>query len=389
MKVHQAYRYELAPNIAQRIMLAKHAGASRFAYNWGLARRIERFETREGKEKFTSAMEQHKDLNVLKTTEYPWMYEVSKCAPQEALRDLERAFRNFWNGRKAGRGTGFPKFKKKGTNDSFRLTGSINVKDRRHIQLPRLGILKTKEKTDKFKGDILSATVRREADRWYVSLTVETERPHPVPVQGETVGIDVGLTTFLAQSDGKKIDAPKPLQKVLKRLVKAQRQHCKKAKGSSNRKSSAFRISRIHRKVRNIRSDFLHKTSTELAKTKSVIVIEDLNVKGMMQNRKLSRHIADVGWGELRRQLEYKAKWYGSKLLVAPRFFASSKTCSGCDYVMADMDLKVREWTCPDCSSLHDRDINAAQNLKKYHTGSSPEINACGDCSIGTKSNLC
>jgi putative transposase len=389
MKVHQAYRYELDPNVVQRILLAKHAGAARFAYNWGLGKRIERFETKEGKEKFTSAMEQHKELNVLKTIEYSWMYEVSKCAPQEALRDLERAFRNFWNGRKAGRDTGFPKFKKKGINDSFRLTGSIHVKERRHIRLPRLGIIRTKEDTGKFKGHILSATVSREADRWYASLTVETERPDPLPVHGEVVGIDVGLTTFVVQSDGIKVDAPKPLQKALKRLAKVQRQHSKKVKGSHNRRKSAFKISRIHRRVKNIRSDFLHKTSTALAKTKSVIVIEELHVKGMMQNRKLSRHIADVGWGELRRQLEYKTRWYGSKLVIAPRFFASSKACSVCGYVMTDMDLSVRTWSCPDCSSVHDRDINAALNLKKYHTGSSPGIYACGDCSAGTKNTLC
>ena len=306
MKVHQAYRYELDPNVAQRILLAKHAGASRFAYNWGLARRIERFEKKEGKEKFTSAIEQHRELNVVKATEYPWMYETSKCAPQEALRDLERAFRNFWTGRKAGRTTGFPKFKKKGIGDSFRLTGSIHIKDKRHLQLPRLGIMKTKEGTEKFKGKILSATVSRQADRWYVSLTVETVREDPVLIQGETVGIDVGLTTFLVQSDGEKIDAPKPLQKALKRLAKVQRQHCKKVKGSHNRKRSAFKISRIHRKVKNIRTDFLHKTSTKLAKTKAVIVIEDLQVKGMMQNRKLSRHIADAGWGSFAGSLSTK-----------------------------------------------------------------------------------
>jgi putative transposase len=198
-----------------------------------------------------------------------------------------------------------------------------------------------------------------------------------------------GSVTSVVQSDGIKVDAPKPLQKALKRLAKVQRQHSKKVKGSHNRRKSVFKISRIHRRVKNIRSDFLHKTSTALAKTKSVIVIEDLHVKGMMQNRKLSRHIADVGWGELRRQLEYKTRWYGSKLVIAPRFFASSKTCSVCGYMMADMDLSVRTWSCPDGSSLHDRDINAALNLKKYHTGSSPEINACGDCSAGTKNTLC
>lgn len=257
------------------------------------------------------------------------MYEVSKCAPQEALRDLHRAFTNFWSGRKAGRNTGFPKFKKKGANDSFRLTGSIHIKGDR-IQLPRLGTVKSKESTDKFHGRILSATVTREADRWYVSLTTETERETPQPVMGDIVGVDVGLTDFAVLSDGTKLDAPKPLGKALKRLKRTQKQHSKKTKGSQNRRKSAFKIARIHRKVKNIRCDFLHKVTTTLAKTKSVIVVEDLNVKGMMQNGKLSRHIADVGWGEFRRLLEYKTKWYGSVLAVAPRFLASSKQCSNC-----------------------------------------------------------
>ena len=141
--------------------------------------------------------------------------------------------------------------------------------------------------------------------------------------------------------------------------------------------------------MKNIRRDFLHKTTTELSKTKSVLVIEDLHVKGMIQNGKLARHIADVGWGEFRRQLEYKTKWYGSELVIAPRFFASSKQCSSCGYVMADMPLSVREWLCPECQSLHDRDVNAAQNLKKYHTGSSPGIYACGDCSGGAVGSYC
>ena len=388
MQVTQAYRYELEPTVKQRISLAQHAGIARFTYNWGLQRRIAQFELKEGKEKFTSAIKQHKELNAIKASEYPWMYEASKCAPQEALRDLDRAFKNFWQGKKAGRNIGFPKFKKKGVDDSFRLTGSIHVNEN-HIQLPRLGKVRSKENTEKFKGRILSATVRREADRWFVSLTVEVERTIPQPVRGEVVGIDVGLTSFATLSDGTKIEAPKPLNKAQRQLKRAQRQHSKKTKGSNNRKKSAFKLSRIHRKVKNIRRDFLHKTTTTLTKTKSVLVIEDLHVKGMIRNGKLSRHIADVGWGEFRRQLEYKTIWYGSELVVAPRFFASSKQCSSCGFVMADMPLGVREWLCPECQSLHDRDTNAAQNLKQYHTGSSPGIHACGDCSGGAVGNYC
>jgi len=382
MQVHQAYRYELDPNAAQRVLLAKHAGVARFAYNWGLQKRIELFETNEGKDRFTTAIAQHRVLNALKASAFPWMYEVSKCAPQEALRDLERAFRNFWRGRQAGRNVGFPRFKKKGVSDSFRLTGSIQVQSQA-VQLPRLGKLRTKEATEKFSGRVLSATVSREADRWYVSLAVETERPDPVPVQGEAVGVDVGIDAFATLSDSTKIASPNPLHKALKRLRRASKQHSRKTRGSNNRKKSACRLARLHRRVKNIRRDFLHKTSTTLAKTKSVIVVEDLHVKGMLQNKHLARHIADAGWGDFRRMLAYKTVWYGSTLVVAPRFYASSKTCSSCGHLMSELPLQIRSWSCPACSAHHDRDINAAMNLQRFSTGSSPGIDACGDCSGG------
>ena len=362
MKINRAYRYELDPNREQQILLAKHAGVARFAYNWGLARRIELYQ-QTGKS--TNAIEQHRELNRLKKTQFPWMYEVSKCAPQEALRDLDRAFRNFFRGRKGGRKVGFPRFKKKGRNDSFRLTGAIHVRDRA-VQLPRLGMIRLKE-VPHVQGRILSATVSREADRWFVSLTVEEEIPDPAPVEGPACGIDVGLSHFatIVTEDGEvvKIEAPKPLEHYLRILRRRQRRHSRKQKGSSNRKKSALRLARLHRRIRNIRRDFLHKLSTHLAKTKRVIVVEDLNVTGMLRNPQLARYIADAGWGEFRRMLEYKTQWYGSKLLVANRYYPSSKTCSVCGHVMDKMPLHIREWTCQICGTHHDRDANAAMNL--------------------------
>ncbi|MBE3574678.1 MAG: IS200/IS605 family element transposase accessory protein TnpB [Firmicutes bacterium] len=362
MKMNRAYRYELDPNVQQRILLAKHAGAARFAYNWGLARRIE-FYQQTGKS--TNAMEQHRELNRLKKTQFPWMYEVSKCAPQEALRDLDRAFRNFFRGLKEGRRTGYPRFKKKGRDDHFRLTGAIHVFDRA-VQLPRLGRIRLKERPQ-VQGRILSATVSREADRWFVSLTVEAEIPEPVPIHGPACGIDVGLSHFatVAASDGSvvKIQAPKPLGRYLRILRRRQRQHSRRQQGANNRRKSALRLARLHRRIRNIRKDFLHKLSTHLAKTKRVIVVEDLNVAGLVQNQRLARHIADMGWGEFRRMLAYKAIWYGSQLLVANRYYPSSKTCSVCGHVLETLPLHVREWTCPACGTHHDRDMNAAKNL--------------------------
>ena len=380
MKISCAYRYELKPNCAQQVLLAKHAGVARFAFNWGLAQRKALYEE---EKKSTNAIEQHRLLNSLKHSEFPWMYEVSKCAPQEALRDLDRAFQNFYRGIRQGQQIGFPKFKKKYERDSFRLTGTIKIEGSQ-VQLPRLGKIRLKE-ISKVRGKILSATLIREADRWYVNLAVELERPDPQPVQGDKVGIDLGLSCFAALSSGEKIYAPKPLAKSLQCLKRASRRHSRKLQGSNNRKKSARRLSCLHRKNRNIRRDFLHKQSTILAKTKSVIVLEDLDVKSLSRRSQLSRSISDAGWGEFRRMLEYKTRWYGSTLNLAPRYYPSSKTCSKCSHQVKELPLSIRQWECTECRTIHDRDVNAAKNLLRFSTGSSPGTNACGDTSGGAR----
>ena len=378
MKRNFAYRREVDPNKSQCTHCYQHAGVARFAFNWGLGLRIALYEN---EKKHTNAIAQHKLLNSLKQTDFPWMYEVSKCAAQEALRDLDKAYKNYFEGLKSSQPIGLPKFKKKGEHDSFRLTGTIKV-TATHIQLPRLGLIRLKETTH-IEGNILSVTISREADRWYASILVEQEFEPPQPIQAPSVGIDVGLTCFAALSTEEKIYAPKPLAKKLKRLQRLSKQHSKKIKGSKNRKKSALKLARFHRKIGNIRRDFLHKVSTKLAKTKSVIVIEDLDVKGMIQ-KGLSRPISDASWGTFARMLEYKTKWYGSQLVKAPRFFPSSKKCSKCDYIAEKMPLSVRAWTCPCCKTDHDRDVNSAINLEQYHTGSSPGIYACGDTSAAS-----
>jgi putative transposase len=382
MKVNRAYRYELKPNQKQCILLAKHAGTARFAYNWGLAQRIELYEK---EKKSTNAIEQHKLLNSLKTTQFPWIYEVSKCSPQEALRDLDKAFKNFFRGLKQKQNVGFPKFKTKGMHDSFRLTGTIKIHNNM-VQLPNLGILRLKEQSQ-LQGRILSATISREADRWYVSLAVEQLQEDPKPVLGEAIGLDVGINCFAALSNGEKIVSPKPLEKKMKRLKRASKQHSKKLKGSNNRKKSALKLARQHRQIGNIRRDFHHKFSTQLAKTKSVIVIEDLDIKGMLSGKRYNRSIHDAGWGEFRRMLEYKTTWYGSKLVIAPRFFPSSKICSSCNFLADTMPLSIRQWICPSCKTSHDRDINSAKNLLNYYTESSSGNYACGDPSNGGTGN--
>jgi putative transposase len=375
MTVNQAFRYELDPTVRQQKLLAKAAGTARYAFNWGLnlCKRL----VNAGKP-VPHAAELHRRWNAEKP-QRSWVYGVSKCCGQEALRDLDRAFANFWSGRKKGRRVGFPRFRRKhGRRDAFRLTGSIKVHPR-SVTLPRLGCVRTKETTEKFRGRILSATVSREADRWYVSLAVEVERDDPQPVEGPVVGIDLGLKSFAVVSDGARLESPKPLAKARRRLRHRQRLHSRKQRGSRNRRKSAAGLARLHRRIRCQRMDFLHKATTDLAKTKSVIVVEDLAVQGMIRNRHLSRSIADAGWSEFQRMLEYKTTWYGSRLVIAPRFYPSTKTCSACGHTKAEISLGERVFRCEGCGAEIDRDLNAARNLASLVAGSSPETrNACG-----------
>lgn len=375
MKIVRGYKTELDLNNAQITMCLKHAGAARFAYNWGLKRYQEEYAAGN---RAPSAISLHKELNALKKTDFPWMYEVSKCAAQEALRDLEQAFKHFfrkcklkkqgnWKGK-----CGYPRFKsrKKGIG-SFRLTGAIHVYER-SVQLPRLGKLRLKEKsfipTSGIK--ILSATVSEQAGRWFVSVQAEEEVADPIPATGKAIGVDLGIKTLATISDGRMIDNPKALRKNLKKLKRLSRSHSRKIKGSKNRKKAARKLARMHARIAHIRQDALHKaTSTIVAKTKpdserpSSIVIEDLNISGMLKNHKLSRAIADVGLSKFRRQIEYKSSQAGSTVKIVSRWYPSSKTCSACGWVDENQTLNDRMFVCIDCGLVLDRDMNAAQNL--------------------------
>lgn len=324
----------------------------------------------------------------------PGSCEVSKCAPQEALRDLDRAYENYWRGRKQGRRVGFPRFKRRGRcSERFRLTGAIRVDDGA-VVLPRIGRVATKEPTIKFRGRILSATCRRETDRWYVAVTVQVRRPDPVPLDGPVVGIDRGIAVFAVCSDGTRIDSPRALDRSLRRLRYRARSVSRKKVGSANRRRAVMGLARLHRRIRYQRLDSLHKATTALAKAKSVIVVEDLHVAGMVRNRHLARAISDQGWAEFHRQLIYKCQWYGSTLLIAPPFYPSSKACSRCGLVKSRLPLNMRTYRCDGCGLAIDRDLNAARNLVALAgraatiphevAGSSPETeNACGGESTG------
>jgi putative transposase len=361
---------------------------------WGLAKCQERYEA-EGK--WYSAIELHRLWNVEKKADpgLAWWAANSKCAYQEAFRDLDRALRDFIaskRGERKGRRLGFPRFKKRGRcKDSFRFsTGPIRCA-RAAVTLPRLGIIGTCESTRKLTrrldagtARVLSATVSRTAHRWFVSFTVQVERviPEPHARPGSAIGIDLGIKMLLTGVDNAgnvvMVAGPKPLRMALRTLRRAGRSHSRTARGSANRRKASARLARIHARVAGIRADALHKATTDLARRYETVVIEDLNVAGMTRNRRLARAIADQGFGAARRMLAYKTSWNGGQLLVAGRFYPSSKTCSGCGAVKTKLSLSDRTYRCQTCGLTDDRDVNAARNLLTLAASGAERINACG-----------
>jgi putative transposase len=375
MIVLRAYQTELDLNHAQASACARHAGAARFAYNWGLEQKQAAY--RAG-EKVPTAIDLHRRLNALKQTDFPWMYEVSKCAPQEALRNLDQAYAHFFRRvkeKKAGQKVkvGFPKFKsKKHGRGSFRLTGTIHVFERA-IQLPRLGVLRLKESgyLPTQGVHLLSATVSEKAGRWFVSLQVEQEIPDPEKRAKLVVGVDLGISHLATLSDGTVFENPHALRSSLQKIKRLQRIVSRRQKGSANRRKAAGRLACAHARVANLRKDTLHQITTRLARTKSIVVLEDLQVSGMTKNHHLAQAILDVGWAEFRRQLTYKGKWYGCEVIVADRFFPSTKRCSFCGWEQK-IGLGERGYRCPNCERVLDRDLNAAINLEQWETD--PEV---------------
>jgi putative transposase len=376
--LQQAFRFELDPNRAQRVLLAKSVGASRYVYNWGLAESQGVYQVTGKRPRLGELKAQ---LVALKKSEAPWLYEVSAHIGQQALVDLDRAFERYFKGVQGeGPRSGFPRFKRKGERDSARLY-EVTL-DERHIRLPNIGRVRLKETRSErgFERRILSATVRRRADRWFVSLCVEREREvlgtRPVRGGSDVVGVDLGLSAAAVIHDGQTTRMVVPrraLRANLHRLRRLDRQLARKQRGSRNREKAKLKRARLHYRLSCQRQDFLHQLSSSLARTKSVIVLEDLHVKGMQRNRSLSLSIGDAGMGELRRQLAYKSDWYASHLIVADRFFPSSKLCSGCGVIRATLRLSDRIFDCDACGFSLARDENAAINLHKLGLAQLPE----------------
>ena len=375
-----AHKIALDPAPEQAIYFSRAAGTARFAWNWALGRWQEDYalwkEYQCGPKPSEASL--RRELNALKPDAFPWMLEVTKNAPQQAIRNLGAAFKNFFEGRAE-----YPKFKKKGVSrDSFRADNgpdklhpnAVDV-DGKRIKLPVIGWVKMREAI-RFNGKIKSAIVSRTADRWFVSLSVEVDYVLPVRETQTAGGVDLGVKALATLSDGTIIEAPKALRRNLKTLQRRSRSHSRKTKGSANRRKSAARLARLHARIANVRQDALHKATTKIVRRFDVIGIEELNVRGMMANGKLSRAVADVGMFEFRRQIEYKAAMHGVRIVVASPWYPSSKTCSDCNRIHTGLTLSDREWTCDGCGVIHDRDHNAAINLKNMAASSA--VTACG-----------
>jgi putative transposase len=377
--VQEAFRFELDPNLAQRVLLAKSVGASCYVYNWGLAKSQRQYELTGKRPRLGELKAQ---LVELKKSEAPWLYEVSAHIGQSALRDLNAAFERFFMSVKGEGGpkAGFPRFKRKGERDAARLY-EVALEER-NIRLPNIGRVRLKERRASrgFEGRILSATIRRRADRWFVSLCVERERriAEPRPLRGprDIVGVDLGLAAAAVIHDGsgtRVIEPQRALRRNLARLRRLDRQLAREQRGSRNREKAKLRRAQLHYKISCKRQDYLHQLTSSLTRTTSVIVLEDLHVKRMARNRSLALSVGDAGMGELRQQLAYKSEWYGSTLIVADRFFPSSKLCSGCGTIKDTLPLGERVYTCDPCALVLDRDENAATNLPRLGLAQLPE----------------
>lgn len=373
MLIAKTFRYRLDPNALQRGLFARFAGCCRFVFNQGLTERKASYES-EGKT--LSYADQCKALPGMKQAEETtWLGEVHSQVLQQALKDLDAAYQNFFRRMKSGEVPGFPRFKKKGQKDAFRYPQGVKV-DGGRVYLPKIGWVKYRDSRP-VEGKILQATIKREGERWFISLACEVELPDNAPVavtEERAVGIDVGLKSFCILSDGTEIENPRFLKKALGKLRHAQRLLSRKTKRSNNWKRQVAKVVRLHVCVKNARRDFAHKVSTGIVKNHDVIAVENLNIKGMMKNRHLSRAISDVGWGLFLNMLRYKAEWAGKHFVRIGRFEATSKRCSACGE-KKPMPLSVRTYVCDGCGLVMDRDWNASLNVR---AAGLVVLNACG-----------
>ena len=368
-----AHRIRLDPNKVQATYLVRAAGVARFAFNWALDEWQKQYAARLADPVLPAPSQQslRRQLNAIKREQFPWMLEVTKNAPQMAIIQLGKAFENFFAHR-----AGYPRPRRKGVHDRFSVTNDQFRVKNKHIHIPKLGWVRMREAL-RFTGRTISATVSRHAGKWYVSITIDTpESPLPPAENQGVVGVDLGVSALATLSNGEVFTGPKALRTLLARLRRLSRSLTRKVRGSRNRDKAKLKLGRMHARIGSLRREGLHQLTTSIARRFHTIGIEDLNVKGMLSNRRLSRAIADMGFYELRRQLEYKVAWRGGQVVVVDRWYPSSKTCSCCGYRVENLTLDVRQWTCPGCGASHDRDLNAATNLMNMAVSST--ASACG-----------
>ena len=362
----KAYKYKIKPNEHQQELLSKFFGCVRYIYNWGLNVKTSAYKENG---KAVGYVELAKKLTSLKhQKDYEWLNECTNEALQQSLRSLDKAFTAFF--RKKAK---YPRFKaKKRSKDSVKFINCVHFDfDNWTVKLPKLGKVKLciNKMFDQSICKQGTCTVSRDhCGTYWCVIVVDDLQPKPAKaklVKDNAIGVDLGIKDYAILSDGTKFSNPKYLEKTQKKLSHLQKVFARKGKDSANHERMRIKVAKCHRNITNKRNDFLHKLSTHLVRHYDTICLEDLNVKGMEQNHNLARAIQSASWSEFVRQLEYKSEWYGKNILFIGRFEPSSKLCHNCGYINKDLKLSDREWTCPVCGEHHDRDVNAAKNIKE------------------------
>ncbi|MDW7731659.1 MAG: IS200/IS605 family element RNA-guided endonuclease TnpB [Methanolobus sp.] len=360
----KAYKYRMYPTKEQQEMFFKHFGACRFIYNWGLEQKIKTYE-QDGKS--ISRFDLNKGITILKRVDHEWLKDVNAQSLQGATLNLENAFTRFFREKK-----GFPKFKsRKNPVQEFSVPQNYKIDlENNRIFLPKIGNVKTILHRNIGDGGLKTATVSRTpTGKFYISILVDDglEFPEKTEIsENDTVGVDVGIKDFAITSNGDKIDNPRHLKNSMKRLKVLSKRLSRKKKGSNNRNKARLQVAKLHEKISDQRHDFQHRLSSTLVSDNQAIAVETLNVSGMLKNHCLAQHISDASWNSFVEKLEYKAEWYGKTILHIGQFEPSTKICNICGYHNGKLTLADRQWQCPDCNTNHDRDINAAINIKKF-----------------------